>query len=201
MMDMPIRTGRRMQDAARNLREKISRKTNERQQVNSLHRQRMTCSGSVAAFTNAQDWTNSIGMNPSGRFQVVENTKARRKFFTREGIRMDAACAILAVVVFICVAILLADVAGIGLGSRSISRLDSKIADLTERNEQLKLEVSRNAGDASICTEAVKLNLISGNAAQTIHLSVPQELSAEAVTAEVRSASASTGWTSGSVGD
>ena len=53
MLEMPIRTGRRMQDAARRMQENYTQRTNERQQVNSLHRQRMTCSDSLR-FTNTQ---------------------------------------------------------------------------------------------------------------------------------------------------
>ena len=33
MLEMPIRTGRRMQDTVRQIRENYSRRTNERQQV------------------------------------------------------------------------------------------------------------------------------------------------------------------------
>ena len=62
MLEMPIRTGRRMQDAARQIRENYSRRTNERQQVNSLHRQRMTCSDSMRSFTNTQDWMNGMSI-------------------------------------------------------------------------------------------------------------------------------------------
>jgi len=68
MLEMPIRTGRRMQDAARQIREKYSRRTNERQQVNSLHRQRMTCSDSMRSFTNTQDWMNGMSISPAAGF-------------------------------------------------------------------------------------------------------------------------------------
>ena len=199
MLDMPIRTGRRLQDASRKMREGISRRTGERQQVNSLHRQRMTCADSLQSFANTQDWTNSMGMSPSGRFRVVEDAKPRQRFISREGIRWDAAWAMLAAVVVLCAVILVADAAGMGIRSRTISRLDSKIEDLTRRNEELKQELALSAGDVTVCTEAVKLNLISGNGAQTISLTVPQEMSAGAVTAELRSAS--TGWMTGNTAD
>ena len=195
MLEMPIRTGRRMQDAARQIREGISRRTGERQQINSLHRQRMTCSDSMRSFTNTQDWVNGMSMSPSGRFQVVEEVKPKRKLFTREGIRWDAAWMILAAVVVLCAAILLADVAGMGINTRTLGRLDSKIADMTRRTELMKQELEISAADVSVCTEAVKLNLISAYGAQTITLTAPQELSAGAVTAEVRNGYGSTGWT------
>ena len=197
MLEMPIRTGRRLQDAARTLRENAARRTDERQQVNSLHRQRMTCSDSLQPFANTQDWTNSMGMSPSGRFRTVEAAQPKQKVFSRNGIRWSAAWGLLAAVIVLCTAILLSDVAGIGMSSRSIGRLNSKIADMTGRNAELQQEVDLNAGDVSVCTEAVKFNLISGYGAPTIRLTAPQE--AGAVTAEL--GNASTGWMTGSAGD
>ena len=195
MLEMPIRTGRRVQDAARRLREGIDRRTDERQQVNSLHRQRMSCSDSLRTFSNTQDWTGSMGLSPSGRFRVVEGVKPRQKIFSREGIRWDAAWIAIIAVIVLCCAVLLSDVAGMGLSSRSIRRLDSKIEDMAIRNEALRQELAVNAGDVSVCTEAVKLNLISGYGAQTIQLTAPQELSTSAVTADSRGATA--GWMTG----
>ena len=64
--------------------------------------------------------------------------------------------------------------AGMGLSSRSIRRLDNKIEDMAKRNETLRQELAVNAGDVSVCTEAVKLNLISGYGAQTIQLTAPE---------------------------
>lgn len=199
MLEMPIRTGRRLQDAARQIKEGISRRTDERQRVNSLHRQRMTCSDSMRSLTNTQDWMNGMSMSPSGRFQVVEEKKPKLRLFSRDGIRRDAAVLMLLGVAVLCVAILLADIAGLGLGGRSISRLDRKIADLTARNDMLKQELSYSAGDVSVCTEALKFNLISGYGAQTITLTAPHELSLGAVTAEVRETGS--GWITGFAGD
>ena len=65
MLEMSIRTGRRVQDAVRRLQDKFDRDADERQQVNSLHRQRMSCSDSLRSFTNTQDWTLGMGMSPS----------------------------------------------------------------------------------------------------------------------------------------
>ena len=194
MLDMPIRAGRKLQDAAAQLREGIARHTNERQQVNSLHRQRMTCSSSLQAFTNTQDWTGGMGLSPSGRFRVVEEAKPKQKLFSREGMRWDAAWVAIAAVAVLCVFILIADLAGMGIGTRSISRLESKIEDMGRRNDELKQQLAISAGDVSVCTEAVKLNLISGYGAQTIRLTVPYEMSSGAITAEVRGA-VTVGWT------
>ena len=83
MLEMPIRTGRRLQDAARQLREGVARRTNERQQVNSLHRQRMTCSDSLQPFSRTQDWTSGMTISPSGRFRVVEEAQPKRRAFSR----------------------------------------------------------------------------------------------------------------------
>jgi hypothetical protein len=199
MLEMPIRTGRRVQDATRQIRETIARRTGERQQVNSLHRQRMTCSDSMRTFTNTQDWTNGMGISPSGRFQVIEEARPKRKAVSRDGIRWDVAWIIVAAIVLLCGAILVADLAGISISSRTIGRLDSKIADMTKRNDLLKQELELSASDVSVCTEAVKLNLISGYGAQTITLTAPQEISSGAITAELRSGS--TGWTTSSFGE
>ena len=196
MLEMPIRTGRRVQDAARRMQENYTQRTNERQQVNSLHRQRMTCSDSMRSFTNTQDWMNGMSVSPSGRFQVVEEIRPRQKFFSREGIRWNVAWIILFAVVFLCAAVLTADIAGMGLGSRSIGRLNSKISDLTRRNDELKQELELSSGDVSVCTEAIKLNLISGSGAQTILLTAPQE--SGSVT-ELHSVSM--GWITGNAGE
>ena len=199
MLEMPLRTGKRLQDASRNMREGFSRRIDARQQVNTLHRQRMSCSDTVQTYINAQNWTNHMEMSPSGRFRVVEEAKPRQRMFSKEGIRWDVAWGLLAFVVVLCAAILLVDAASMGIHSRTISRLDSKIADQTQRNEALKQELSLSAGDVSVCTEAVKLNLISGFGAQTISLTVPQEMSTGAVTTELRSASS--GWMTGNTAD
>ena len=91
MLEMPIRrTGHRLLNAARQFRGNAWN-TDARMQTNSLHRQRMTCSDSMQTFTNTQDWTSGLGMSPSGRFRVVEEAKPKRRMFSREGIRWDAA--------------------------------------------------------------------------------------------------------------
>jgi len=195
MLDMPVRTGWRLQGAARRMQEGIARRTEERQQVNSLHRQRMTCSDSLRSFTNTQDWTGGMGVSPSGRFQVVEQAGPKRRIFSREGLRWDAAWFAISAVILICAVILLADIAGMGLGARSISRLESKIEDMSARNEAMRQELAISAGDVSVCTEAVKLNLISGYGARTIVLTAPQELSTSAVTTELRVTAG--GWMTG----
>ncbi len=197
MLEMPIRrTGHRLLDAARQFRGGAWN-TDDRMQVNSLHRQRMTCSDSMQAFTNTQDWTNGIGISPSGRFRVIEEAKPKRKVFSRDGIRWDAAWILLIAVILIFIAVLLADAAGMGMSSRSISRLNLKIADMNEQNDLLKQELARDAGDVNVCMEAVELNMIAGSGAQKICLTVP--LDSGTVTAELRSAS--TGWITGNQGE
>ena len=199
MLDMPILARRKVQDAVRQMQEEFARHTGARQQVNSLHRQRMTCADSIQAYTNNQDWTNGMGISPSGRFRVIEEAKPRRKVFTKEGIRWDAAWIILAAVFFLCAAILLADLAGMGLGSSSIGRLNAKIEEAIQKNEELKQELAVNAGDAAVVTKAVALDLVSAYGVQTYYLTVPQAPGAAAVTSEARSAS--TGWMSSHAGD
>ena len=82
MLEMPIRrTGHRLLDAARQFRGNAWN-ADARMQMNSLHRQRMTCSDSMQTFTNTQDWTNGLGMSPSGRFRVIEEAKPKRRMFS-----------------------------------------------------------------------------------------------------------------------
>ena len=101
MLEMPIRrTGHRLLDAARQFRGNAWN-ADARMQMNSLHRQRMTCSDSMQTFTNTQDWTNGLGMSPSGRFRVIEEAKPKRRMFSREGIRWDASWILLIATVLV----------------------------------------------------------------------------------------------------
>ena len=172
MLDMPIRAGRKLQDAAANLREGFSRRADERQQVNSLHRQRMTCSDSLR-FTNTQDWTEGMEMSPSGRFRVVENSRERNPVVTRDSIRWDAAVAVIIILTVLVFGTILADVAGIGISSKNITRLNSKIENISQKNDALRTQLMTSSGDVSVCTEAVKLNLIASGGATTISLTAP----------------------------
>jgi len=150
---------------------------------NVLHRQRITCADSLETV-QAQDWTNGMKMSPSGRFQIIEEAKPHRKIITRQGIRWDAAWGILAAVAVLCTVILLADIAGMGIGARSINNLTGKIHDYMEKNEQLRTELAVSTNDVNVCTEAVKLNLISGYAAQTVQLTAPEAGAAAASSGE-----------------
>ncbi len=173
MMEMPIRTGRRLQDVAIRIRERISGGDDDRQQYASIHRQRMTCSDSLRTFSQTQDWTSGMSMSPSGRFQVIEESQPRRKAISREGIRWDMAWAVIILAAVLFAAILLADLAGIGTTSRTLSRLNDKVTAISARNDEMKAELAYSSGDVSVCTEAVKLNLIAGNGARTILLTAP----------------------------
>jgi hypothetical protein len=142
MMEMPIRIKRRLQDAAINWRERMDGVDDERQQHANIHRQRMTCSESFRGFQQSQDWVEGVAVSPSGRFRVIEEKKPKQKIISAQGIRWDAAWIAVIVIAVICAAILLADVAGIGTTSRNLTKLDSKITAITERNEQLKSELA-----------------------------------------------------------
>ncbi len=183
MMEMPIRAGRRMQDAAINWREKIAGIDEARQQHANIHRQRMTCADSVRTFQQAQDWTGGMSVSPSGRFRVIEEKRPKQKIISAEGIRWDAAWIAIIAIAVLCAAILLADLAGIGSTSKSLTKLESKINAITERNDQMKSELEIKAGDVSVCTEAVKLNLISSRGVQTIQLTAPTEANLTMMTA------------------
>ena len=56
-----------------------------------------------------------------------------------------------------------------------ITKLNSKIHTVESRNEDLKLELEMSTDSATVCTEAVRMDLISSNGAQTIRLTAPQD--------------------------
>ena len=165
----------RIQDAAINWQEARYRRNESRQQQASLHRERMTCADTLRFDTQSQDWTGSMGISPSGRFQVIESATPKKSVFSNEGVRWDVAWIVIIAVAVLCVAILLANLAGIGLGDRTLNKLDRKITEMAGKNEKLQAELALRDNDISVCTEAVKLNLISANGAQTIRLFAPEE--------------------------
>lgn len=171
MTQMTARVRNKVQDGMINWQERRYQREDFRQQQADIHRSRMTCSASLRAFHQTQDWT--TGMTPSGRIPVIEETQPKRKLFSAEGIRWDAALTVLIAIGVLLAAFLLADLAGIGTGSRTIGKLNSSIKDLEHRNEQIRAEIEMNTGSTSVCTEAVKMNLISSNGATTVKLTAP----------------------------
>ena len=166
----------RLQNAAADWMEAKRRRSSERVQHADIYRKRMTFSDSARFDTAPQKRTEDIRLSPSGRFQVIEEARPKPKIISAEGIRWDAAVIALVATALICAAILLADLAGMGSGTRKLSRLESQISSISERNETMRAELAVSAGDVSICTEAVKLNLISGNAVQTVRLTAPPDV-------------------------
>ena len=173
MSEMTARVRNRLHDGMINWQEKQFQSREFRQQQADIHRSRMTCSSSVKPFHQTQDWTG--GLTESGRVPVIEEAKPRMRLVSSDGIRHDAAVAALIVIAVLLAAFLLADLAGIGTGSRTITKLNSSINDLENKNEKLRAEIDMNTGSASVCTEAVKLNLISSNGATTIRLTAPND--------------------------
>ena len=165
----------RIQDAVIDWQEARYRQSENRQQQASLHRERMTCADTVRFDTQSQDWISGMGISPSGRFQVIESAKPKKNIVSREGVRWDVACATIVAVAVLCAAILLGNLAGVGMGDRALNKLDKKIADMANRNDRLQTEISLRNNDASVYTEAVKLNLISSNGVQAIRLTAPEE--------------------------
>ncbi len=171
MSEMTARVRNRLQDGVINWQERWHKDADYRQQQADIHRSRMTCSASLQSFHQTQDWTGGIAVcktNP-----VIEETRPKRRAVSSEGIRWDIALTALIIAGILLVIILVADLAGIGMSSRSITKLTSSIGDLEKRNELLQAEISMNTDSASVCTEAVKLNLISSNGAKTIRLTAP----------------------------
>lgn len=173
MTDVSVRVRNRLQDGLINWQEKRYQKEDFRQQQADIYRSRMTCSASLPAFHQTQDWTGGVGMSPSGRFQVIEESKPKKQIVSREGIRWNAAVTVLVVLGLILAVILVADLAGIGKTGRVIGKLSTKIESLGNKNSEISAEIDMAADSASVCTEAVKLNLISSNGARTIRLTAP----------------------------
>jgi len=173
MTDVSARVRNRLQDGLIDWQERRYRQADFRQQQADIHRSRMTCSASLPVFHQTQDWTGSVGISPSGRFQVIEESKPKKRIISREGLRWNAAITLLVVLGLLFAVILVADLAGIGRSGRVIGKLNTKIETLENRNSEISSEIEMAADSASVCTEAVKLNLISSNGAKTVRLTAP----------------------------
>ncbi len=171
MTEMTARVRNRLQDGMINWQERRFQREDFRQQQADIHRSRMTCSASLPSFHQTQDWTGSL--SASNRIPVIEETKTRQRLISSEGIRWSAAVTLLVIVGVLLLAFLVVDVTSIGAGGRTITKLNSSIRDLETKNERLQAEIDLQAGSSSVCTEAVKLNLISSNGARTIRLTAP----------------------------
>lgn len=137
-------------------------------------RQRITVADHLESpsFSHAQDWTDGMGISPSGRFQVAE-TGSRRQAVSREGIRRDLGRTVLMILGIFLAAVLLAELASLGAGSLRIQKLNTRLQAMEERNLALRETLDRSSGDISVCTEAVKLNLVSSNGVTPITLTAP----------------------------
>lgn len=174
MMEMPIRARRRLEDVAVTWQERRTRSEDMRQQQADIRRRRMTVSDRIPSIHQTQDWTGSMEMSPSGRFQVIEEPTQRQRLFVKDGIRWDAAWIAIVAVCAILAGILLADLAGIGRSMKSISKLNSRIEVLGSKNGQLQNQLELSTDDLSVCTEAVKLNLIASGGATVVRLTAPE---------------------------
>ena len=185
MTDMSLGVRERLQDGMINWQETRYRKSEERQQHADIRRSRMTCSADLPEGVmpdgvgkgKTQDWTGGMTMSPSGRFQVIEERKPKLRFISRDGIRWNSALMLLIIVGVILCGVLLADLAGMGNAGRTIAKLNHKISAIESKNEDLKLELELSTDSATVCTGAVRMDLISSNGAQTIRLTAPQEAS------------------------
>ena len=182
MTEMTARVRNRLQDGVINWQERRFQKTDFRQQQADIPRSRMTCSASLPSFHQTQDWTG--GLTPSGRIPVIEEAKPRKRLISSEGIRWDAAVAALVIIGVLLVVLLTVDLACIGTSSRAVTKLNSSIHDLEAKNERIQAEIDMTTGSASVCTEAIKLNLISSNGARTIRLTAPVNAQLTISTAE-----------------
>ena len=176
MMEASVRAGRRLQDVSIRWQETRDR-WDQRQQHADIRRKRMSCADSLQDFQKTQDWTGQMAMSPSGRFQVIEDSRKREPLITREGLQWRFGWGILIALTVLIAFILLTDVISIGSSGHTIDRLSSRIEMIAQKNDQLSAELSYSSGDISVCTEAVKLNLISSNGAMTVKLTAPQSAS------------------------
>ena len=174
MTDMSIRVRGRLQDGMINWQETRYRKSEERQQHADIRRSRMTCSADLPNIRQTQDWTGNMTMNPSGRFRVIEERQPKVRVISGDGIRWNAALTILVLVSVILCGILLTDLAAMGNSGRMITRLGSRIQAIGDKNVDLKTELEMSTDSATVCTGAVRMDLISSNGAQTIRLTTPQ---------------------------
>ena len=171
MSEMTARVRSRLQDGVISWQEKRFQKEDFRQQQADIHRSRMTCSASLPSFHQTQDWTG--GLSASNRIPVIEETKPKQRLISSDGIRWSTAITALIIIGVLLLMFLVIDVTSIGAGGRTITKLNSSIRELETKNERLQAEIELQAGSSSVCTEAVKLNLISSNGARTIRLTAP----------------------------
>ena len=122
---------------------------------------------------NTQNWTDGMGISPSGRFRVVEEPRDRRRAVSRDGIRSDWAKILIWLLAAAAAVALLAVAASIGTGSLRIRKLETRIEAAQARNLELRGQLASLGGDVSVCTKAVELNMISSNGAPTIQLTAP----------------------------
>ena len=171
MTVFPGRVSRKFQNVQADLRGILNPRT-IRRQTEYRTRRPMTCADSVRTVQQTQDWTEGVGMSPSGRFQVIEDGR-KPKLITREGIRWEAGRgALIAVGVILCLVLVL-DLMSIGVKNRQNDKLSLKTQALEEKIADLEWELNYSAGDVNVMTEAVRLNLISGYGARTITLTAP----------------------------
>ncbi|MBR2662044.1 MAG: hypothetical protein IKE15_11730 [Clostridia bacterium] len=182
MTEMTARIRNRLQDGVIDWQERRFRKTDFRQQQADIHRSRMTCSASLPAFHQTQDWTG--GLTASGRIPAIEETKPKQRLISSEGIRWDAAIAALIVIGVLLLVLLAADLVSIGANGRVITRLNASVQDLEAKNAETQAKIELAAGSSSVCTEAVKLDLISSAGARTIRLTAPVNAQLTVSTAE-----------------
>ena len=64
--------------------------------------------------------------------------------------------------------------AGTGLSRISVRKLNTQIEAMEARNEELRAVLERSSADISVCTEAVKMNLVSSNGVRPIMLTAPE---------------------------
>ena len=139
-------------------------------------RQRFTVADHIdtRTFQHTQDWTEGMGVSPSGRFRVIEKGEKRQKPISRAGIRGDWGRACLLALLAALVVFFLVELAALGTSGLNIRKLNRQIEAMEARNAELRVMLERSSGDISVCTEAVKMNLVSSNGVRPIQLTAPE---------------------------
>ncbi|MDO5435501.1 MAG: hypothetical protein Q4G19_03940 [Clostridia bacterium] len=141
-----------------------------------FRRERMTCrSAAVDARFSGDSWRKySVDTGNTGRNPVITDKDAG-KIIGRDGVRWSVGAWAIATLAVILAIVLLADVAEIGFRKKDMETLEGKITAVTASNAEMSARLAQEASDASICVNAVNLNLVSSSTIEVIRLTVPDD--------------------------
>ncbi|MCQ2457417.1 MAG: hypothetical protein MJ142_01655 [Clostridia bacterium] len=141
-----------------------------------VRRERISCrSDKVDAMFRDDNWRKyTVDTANTGRNPVVTDRNAG-KVFSRNGVRWSIGAWAISTLAAILAIILIADIAGIGYQKKEKETLEKKIAAVSASNSEMSTQLAQEATDASICMNAVNLNLVSSRTIEVIRLTVPDD--------------------------